>query len=56
VSKPDLEDQAEDELDCWIEAKHFLGLSYWQILGLFLKTALGLYVKAQAEYWLHQGK
>ena len=47
---------AETEVARLIEVCHRQGLSYWQILRLFLLACHNLYIQTDAEYWLKGGK
>ena len=56
MNNADLIKKAELELWEFIEIKHKLGLNYWQILRLILKTSLELMLKADLEWWIKRNE
>lgn len=47
---------AESEVERLIEVAHCQGLTYWQILDIFLRTACDLHIQASAEYFAKGGQ
>ena len=47
---------AEIDLAQLIERLHKNGLNYWQIGKICLKACLNLWMLADTEYWMKQGK
>ena len=47
---------AETEINRLVGVIHSQGLSYWQILRLFLLACQNLYIQADTDYWLKGGK
>lgn len=49
-------ENVEDEIFLFIESKHLTGLTYTDLLGIFIHTCGKLFIQAEAEKYLFGGE